>query len=140
MGDDQRRAAALQPCERRLDQPLGLGVERRRRLVEQQHRRVAQHGAGDRDALALAARNLDAARADRGVVALRQAHDEVVRAGVARGGLDRLACGVRRAIGDVVGDARAEDERVLRHERDFGPQVPWIELGDVDPVERDRAA
>ena len=28
--------------------------------------------------------------------------------------------GVRRAVGDVVGDARAEDEGVLRHERDLG--------------------
>ena len=28
--------------------------------------------------------------------------------------------GARRAIGDVVGDARAKDESVLRHERDLG--------------------
>ena len=35
-----------------------LGVERRQRLVEQQHRRMRDERAGDRDALLLAAREL----------------------------------------------------------------------------------
>src|SRR5689334_24248856 len=40
-----------------LDQPLAFGVERRRRLVEQQQRRIAEQRARDRDALALPARS-----------------------------------------------------------------------------------
>jgi hypothetical protein len=62
----------IRPFQRLLHQLLAFGVERRGRLVEQQDRRVAQDGAGDRDALALAARQHDAALADRRVVALRQ--------------------------------------------------------------------
>ena len=62
-----------QPLQRLLHQRLAFGVERRGRLVEQQDRRVAQDGAGDRDALALAARQRHAALADLAVVALRQA-------------------------------------------------------------------
>ena len=58
------------PLERVLDLPLGVAVERRGRLVEQQDRRRLQDRAGDGDALLLAARELQAALADLGVVAL----------------------------------------------------------------------
>ena len=60
-----------------------LGVERRGRLVEQQQRRVAQQGAGDGDALALAAREARAALAEIGVEPLRQPAQEF-------GGIGRL--------------------------------------------------
>ena len=65
--------------ERGLDHPLAFGVERARRLVEQQQRRVLQHRARDRDALPLAAREANAALAEEGPVAVRQRADEVVR-------------------------------------------------------------
>ncbi len=43
-------------------------------------RRIGEHGAGDRDALALAARQREAPFADDGVVAERELFDEPVRA------------------------------------------------------------
>ena len=55
MGDDERGAVCHQPFQRGLDLPFRLGVEGRGRLVEQQDRRVAQHGPGDGQALPLAA-------------------------------------------------------------------------------------
>ena len=70
--DDDRRAAAHRRFERGLDHPLAFGVERARRLVEQQQRRVLQHRARDRDALALAAREANAALAEEGPVAVGQ--------------------------------------------------------------------
>ena len=70
VGDDDGGAALHQMLERRLHQRLAFGVERRGRLVEQQDRRVAQDGAGNGDALALAAGQRHAAFADLGVVAL----------------------------------------------------------------------
>ena len=73
--------------ERVLHQPLGFVVERGRGLVEDQDRRVLQHRARDRDALALAAGQQRAVLADRRVHALRQAVDEF--AGV--GGVGRAA-------------------------------------------------
>ena len=59
-------------------------VERRGRLVEHQDRRILEDHARDRDALALAARELDAALADLRVIAVPAApvlepEDEVVR-------------------------------------------------------------
>ena len=58
----------VRPCadlvDRLLDARLGLDVERAGRLVEHQDRRILEDRAGDRDALALAARKLAAALAD----------------------------------------------------------------------------
>ena len=123
MGDDERRPALHQRFERALHQSFAFGVEGRGRLVQKQHRRVFQDRAGDGEALALAARQRDAALAELRIVALRQGGDEAVRGRLPGGGDDRLARRVGRAIGDVVGDARPEDERVLRHKRDLGAQA-----------------
>jgi hypothetical protein len=56
--DHQRGAAARDALERVLDFLLGVAVERRGRLVEQQDRRAFQDRAGDGDALLLAAGEL----------------------------------------------------------------------------------
>src|SRR3546814_7307951 len=69
--------------------------------------------AGDGDALLLAARKLQAALTDHGVVAVRQGAHEVVDAGEARG-LHHL--GVARfgaAVADVVADGVVEQHGVL---------------------------
>ena len=50
--------------ERLLDRLLGAAVERAGRFVEHQDRRVLEQGPGDRDALLLAARQLEPALAD----------------------------------------------------------------------------
>ena len=82
--------------ERALDRGLGLVVDGRGGLVEHQDRRVAQDRPGDRQPLALPARELLAPLADDRVVALGERRDEVVRLGEAGGLLDRLG---RRASG-----------------------------------------
>src|SRR5947209_2461435 len=78
VGDRDRRAALGQPVERLLYGALGLGVERARRLVEDQDGRVAQDRAGDRDALLLAAGEAVAALADYRVVAVGDARAHVM--------------------------------------------------------------
>ena len=69
--------SVVRPAARRLHRllhrALALGVERAGRLVEEEHRGVAQDGAGDGQPLALAAGQHHAALADVGVVALRAA-------------------------------------------------------------------
>ena len=58
----------VRPCadlvDGQLDARLGLDVQRAGRFVEHEDRRVLQHRAGDRDALAFATRQLGAALAD----------------------------------------------------------------------------
>ena len=60
MGDDERRPPLQEDGEPLLDERLRLGVEARRRLVEDEDPRVGQERAGDRDALPLPARELHA--------------------------------------------------------------------------------
>src|SRR5262245_21798661 len=50
--DGHGRAAPDEVVERFLNVPLGLSVDRRRRLVEYENSGVDEQGAGDRDALA----------------------------------------------------------------------------------------
>ena len=73
VGDDQSRAPFAQGVKRLLNRLLGLGVERRGRLVEQDDRRVFEEGARDGDALALAAGELQAVLAAGRVVAALEA-------------------------------------------------------------------
>ena len=75
------------PC---LDRALGLDVDVRGRLVEHEDARVGDQCAGERDQLALAGRQLHAALADLGVVAVLELVDEVVGADGARRGGDLL--------------------------------------------------
>src|SRR5207237_7563491 len=70
--DDERRAVGHQPLERLLHQALGLGVERRGGLVEDQDRRVLEQRPGDGETLTLPAREAYAEVPDVGVVAARQ--------------------------------------------------------------------
>ena len=75
-----RSAASMSRSVRRVERAGGL--------VEDQDARVLEDGAGDGDALLLAAGEFQAALADAGVVALGQAQDEVVHLGEAGGVLD----------------------------------------------------
>src|SRR3546814_13591443 len=67
--DDQHGAAGGDRLQLALDDLLALGIERRRRLVENQDERIGNQRAGDGEALALAAREVDAAIIDERVIA-----------------------------------------------------------------------
>ena len=84
VGDDQGGAALHGLVQGALDQALVLGVQGAGGLVQQQDRRVADQGAGDGQALALAAGEGAAALAQRRVEALRQGVEEGLGLGRAR--------------------------------------------------------
>ena len=106
-------ASRHQLCQRLLHATLGFGGECAGRFIEQQDGRVFQHCAGDCNALALTARQLDAARSNLSVIALRQRLDEVVSPGMASRSLDCLRIRVLLAIGDVRSDVVVEQHDVL---------------------------
>ena len=74
-------AARLEVGDGLAQGQLALVVEIGVRLVEHDQERVAIERARQRDALALSARERFAAFADRGVIAVRQPEDQLVRAG-----------------------------------------------------------
>src|SRR5689334_15889588 len=64
VSDDECRTPMTQRIQPFLDQRLALAVQARRRFVEQEDGRIGEQRAGDRDALALASRQLHAALPD----------------------------------------------------------------------------
>ncbi len=97
-----------------LDEGFGFGVEAGGGFVEDQNSRVGQDGAGDGDALALAAGKFDAAFADDGVVFVFEILGEFVDAGDAAGFEDLFFGGAGAGEGDVFFDAAIEEEGVLQ--------------------------
>ena len=138
--DRDRRPALREPVERLLHEPLGLGVERARRLVEDEDRRVAQDRARDRDPLLLAAGEAVAALADDGVVALGQRRDHVVDPGSLGGRLDLLVGRVRLREAEVLAHRRVEEVRLLRDDADEVGQRLEAQVADVDAADRDPPA
>ena len=137
--DHQHGAALHQAFERQLHLGLGLAVERAGRLVEEKDRRVLVDGAGDGDALALAAGEQRPCLADPGVVALGQAHDEVVRRGGLGGGDHlRLVVGLG-AVGDIGANGVVEQHRILGHQRDGVAERGDGDVSDILAVDQDTA-
>ena len=120
--DHDGGAALAQFRDRLLHVIFGFGIERGGGLVEQDDRRIFDQRARDRDALTLAARNLEAVLADLGIIACGKAHDEIMRMrGLGRGDDFRLG-GARLAECDVLTHGGTEQEDVLAHGRDLLPQ------------------
>ena len=140
MGDDDGGAILHQAIERFLHLPLAFGVERAGRFIEQEDRGIAQHGAGNRDALALAAGKFQAAFADAGVVALRQRGDEVVRGGIAGSLFDLGPACTGASERDVGGDGFVKQDRLLGDERHRTAQGGQADVANVVAIDGDHAA
>ena len=94
-----------QPPQALLDQALGVHVDVRGRLVEHEDPRVGHQRAGERHQLALAGRQLHAALADLGVVAVARAPSMNSSAPTARAAVRDLLVGrVGAPEGDVLAD------------------------------------
>ncbi len=138
--EDQGRASRRQAVEALLNDRFVLGVHRGERFVENEDWRITQQRTGDRQALALAARQQYPALADHRVVTLRQHRDELVRIGVARRRLDLVAGGVGLAEPQVVFDGAVEQVGVLVDNRDHPAERFGIERFDVMTADPDGAA
>ena len=97
--------------------------------------RVAHEGAGQRQSLALAARQRRAALAQLGVEAARQGRDEAVGLHV-RSASHTSLVGDVAAERDVGADAVVEQERALRHDGDRAGQLVVRQVADVGAVRR----
>ena len=134
--DHDGGAAARKPVQRVLDQPLVFRVERARRLVQQQHGRVAEDGAGDGEALALAGGEAHAAFAEIAVIALRERAEELVRRRRFRRLDDLRMAGVGPSVGDVLPRRGREHDRLLRHKAELRPHRRRGGAADIDAVQR----
>jgi len=137
--DDERGAALQQLVQASLQQTLRLGIDRRRRFVEDQDARVGEQRAGERDELALALGQLRAAFVHFGHIALLELADELVRAyGLGRRD-DFFFRGVELAVTDVVQDRAGEDEAVLQHNAHLAAQRLQLYARDIVSVNQNAA-
>ncbi|AQA24988.1 hypothetical protein BTZ20_5046 [Rhodococcus sp. MTM3W5.2] len=137
--DGDRGASPADGVERGLHCPLRLVVQRAGRLVEDQHPRIAQQGARDRDALLLAAREPVTARADDGVIAVGQGRDQLVHLGVARRRLDVGVGGIGPGVPQVLADGGVQQVRLLGDDADQFGQFRQRDRPQVDRVDAHRA-
>ncbi len=133
--DEHRRPVGRERPQRLVDRGLGGCVDRGRGVVEDEDARVGEHRAGERDALALAARQRHPPLADEGVVAVGQRRDERVHLRRHGGRLDLGVRRVRPAVGDVGADGVGEQERLLEHHAQLPAQVDQPQVGQRDPAQ-----
>ena len=98
---------------------------------------LAQDHAGDRQPLALPTAQPRAALTHRAAVAPRHRLDEIVGAGDLRSQAHLLKTGIGAGEGDVGEDRAIEQQAVLRHHTDLGPQRVEIHLVDVIAINAD---
>src|SRR5216683_2625638 len=140
MGDDEHGAVLRDLLHVGLDHPLAGIVEGAGCLVENQYARVHHQGAGDRDPLALPARQARAALADDRVVGLGHFEDEFMRAGELGDGDDPLDR--HRWLGqcDVVAHRAVEQHILLQHDPDLPAQPGDVGHREIDPIDEDTSA
>ena len=114
VADHQHRALALL-ADRAQDFRCRGVVDAGQGIVEHQQRRLQQQGPPKGGALALAAAEGDAPLAHQGVVAIGEALDIPLQAGLAGCCLHLLHGGIRIAVAEVVGQAGGEQEALLGH-------------------------
>ena len=139
MGHDQAGRVGEHAAQRLLDELLGVHVERRERVVEDEDARLGEHGPRQGEPLPLAAGQRHALLADAGVEAPRQVEGEVGlrdREGLADLGLGGLGA----AEGEVLAGAHREQRRLLERRGDERAEPLEREVADVDAVEGDPAA
>src|SRR5580704_13351183 len=136
--NDDQRAALGDAHQIGVDDRLALGVERARRLVEDQDPRVGDQRAGDRQPLPLTARQIGRAFVDEGVVAALQPLDEFLGPGEPGRHDDLVKAGIRLARGDRVADRAAEQKILLHHDAKTAAQMIDVVLPQIGAVDLDQ--
>ena len=139
MRDHKAGAPVHERLHRLHDVALRARIHARRRLIQNEDRRVTQNHACDGEQLTLALADGLGIVFDMRVVALRHRADEVVHMRHLGRANDFLASGIGAAIGDVLGDRPVEQPCILQHHAKVRAQVRASHRMGVHTVELDRA-
>ena len=113
VGDDKARPALRQLVHRTLNEKFRARIDRGRCLVEDQHRRILEHRAGDGQKLLLSRRD-GRALAEHGVKALWQRVDKFVEAAGLADRFELLVRDTLHVIDQVLADRALKEPRVCR--------------------------
>src|ERR1700691_2664299 len=126
MGNEDGRASAHDLAKVIEDFILGVRVDARQGIVEDENTRAAQQGTSDRGALLLPSGKRDAALANHRVIAVRKALDVVRNVGGFGRGFDLVerCCAVflRESVGDIFADGVTEQKCLLRNKANLAAQ------------------
>ena len=120
--DDEAGSPRHQPLYGVANHCLALGVEVRRRLVEDQQGRIAEELASDREPLLLATGQTNSPFADNGVETVLESSNEHVCVRVGAGGEDARVIGLGSRVRDVVPHGAVEQEHLLGNDADATSQ------------------
>ena len=137
--DDKGGAALHELVHRLLNLQLGARVDGACRLVQNEHRGVAHHRAGDRELLALTGGQARFAR-EHSVVALWQGLNKVVDADGAAGALDLGVRDALLAVDDVFADRALKEPGVLQDHAELLVDIAARDLRRRHVVDADLAA
>ena len=135
VGDDERGAAVDEAVDGFLHELFGDDVEAAGGFVEDDHFGIADEGAGDGEALALAAGEGGAVGDDLGFDAEGKAVDEFADVGGVEDLLEGVFADVVEAVGDVVADGAGEELDLLRDDGEMLAVVAEVEGFHVAAVE-----
>src|SRR5438445_11833990 len=121
--DDDDALVATQDRDGATERVLAVGIEIRVRLVEYDQERVAEDGAREANALALACRQRHAAQADPRRVSFRQAQNDVVDAGDLRGLQDRVGGCLAVEAANIFRNSAVEQRHILRQITDMASEI-----------------
>ena len=137
MGNDDAGAALQHFCQCGLYLAFGEAVDIGGGLVEHQDFGVGDNGAGEADQLALADREIAAALAEHGIVALRQVDDEIMGADRLGGFQHPIHGRIHRPVSDVFQHRAGEQERLLQHHRDIVAEGVLRDIANVLAADQD---
>ena len=134
MGDHEHGTALHQLIHALLDQALGAGVDGAGGLVQDQHRGTGNGRPRDGKKLSLSLGEIRAVAVKQGSVSVRQAADEGIRVGDARGLPHLRVRGIQSAVADVVRDGSREQVGILNDHGKGTAQVVLFDSADVQAV------
>src|SRR3954454_24207426 len=138
--DDQDGAAFRDLLHVVMDDPLAFIVECAGGFVEDQDPGIAYQRTGDRDALALPARERRAALAHRRIVALGELQNEIMSARQLRRVDDAVHRQARIGQGDVVAHRPIEQHVVLEHDSDLSTEPGRVGRHQIHSIDQHAAA
>ena len=125
--------------ERLLHRVLGLVVQGRGRLIQDEDLRVLEKNTRDGYTLLLSARESRAPLPHLGLVAIGQRLDELRDVGLLGSALYLRQGRVRVAVGDVLGDGSVKEVDLLLHDANGLAQAPLRDRAHILPVDGDGA-
>ena len=137
LGRDEHGSPGDRRAEVLDEQALRLGVDGGHRIVEHEDARAGEERPRERDALALAAGEVDAAFADQRVVAVGQVVDEGRDSGGVAGGEHVVPVGVGPRGEQVVAQEHREEHGLLRDDRDGATELRDRRVARVDSADED---